>query len=48
MNLAQNVYLDELQDMFETETLGVKKLGHWAKSAENFNIIMVTFFKQSS
>ena len=40
MNLAQK---------FETESLGGKKQGHQAKSAENFvNTLAVTFFKQSS
>ena len=35
MNVAQNVCLDDFEVKFETGSLGVKKLGHQAKSKEN-------------
>ena len=45
MNLAQNFCLDDFRNWV---TWG-QKLGHRAKSAENFiNTLAVTFFKQSS
>ena len=49
MNLAQNVCLDEFFGEVQNWVTWSQKLGHRAKSAENFvNTLVVTFFKQSS
>ena len=49
INLAQNVCLHDFLGQVQNWVTWSQKLGHQAKSAENFvNTLEVTFFKQSS